>query len=149
MASPAPSGSVPFGRPSFEVPNIPGDLTIISDDRLMQLFSEYVQWQNFAATEFALAEVEEERAEASVRRIEAEGLILAPSNAKVTDTRAAINTTVVMKDARDRVLDAYARRKMTGVMAGNCERTAALLSRELTRRVGGGDINRRQMRWQP
>jgi hypothetical protein len=122
---------------------------MINDERLMQLFSEYVQWQNFAATEAALAEVEEEKAEAAVRRIEAEGLILAPSNAKVTDTKAAINTTVVMKEARDRVLDAYARRKLTVVMRDNCERTAALLSRELTRRVGGGDLNRRQMRWQP
>jgi hypothetical protein len=115
----------------------------------MQLFSEYVQWQNFAATEFALAEVEEERAEAHVRRIEAEGLVLADPKAKVTDTKAMINTTREMMAARDRVLDAYARRKMTGVMATNCERTAALLSRELSRRIGGSDLQRRQMRWQP
>jgi hypothetical protein len=54
-----------------------------------------------------------------------------------------------MMAARDRVLDAYARRKMTGVMATNCERTAALLSRELSRRIGGSDLQRRQMRWQP
>ena len=58
------------------IPDLPRDITIVSDDRLMQLFSEYVQWQNFAATEFALAEVEEERAEANVRRLEAEGFVL-------------------------------------------------------------------------
>lgn len=115
----------------------------------MQLFSEYVQWQNFAATEFALAEVAEERAEAHVRRIEAEGFVLADPKSKVTDTRALINTTQEMMDARNAVLDAYARRKMTGVMSQNCERTAALLSRELSRRIGGSDLQRRQMRWQP
>jgi carbamoylphosphate synthase small subunit len=115
----------------------------------MQLFSEYVQWQNFAATEFALAEVAEERAEANVRRIEAEGFVLADPKSKVTDTRAAINTTKEMTEARDRLLDAYATRKLTEVMRGNCERTAALLSRELSRRIGGADAQRRQMRWQP
>lgn len=115
----------------------------------MQLFSEYVQWQNFAATEFALAEVQEERAEAHVRRIEAEGFVLASPGSKVTDTRAQINTTKEMTEARDRVLDAYATRKLTGVMHANCERTAALLSRELSRRIGGADAQRRQMRWQP
>jgi hypothetical protein len=145
----APSGSGPFGRPEFQIPDLPIDITVVSDDRLMQLFSEYVQWQNYAATEFALAEVAEAKAEANVRRIEAEGLILAPSSAKVTDTKAAINTTVEMREARDRVLDAYASRKLNGVMKENCERTASLLSRELSRRIGGADVQRRQMRWQP
>jgi hypothetical protein len=116
----------------------------------MQLFSEYVQWQNFAATEFALAEVAEERAEANVRRLEAEGMVLGSGpGTKVTEVRAAINTTKEMREARDAVLDAYAKRKLTGVMSTNCERTAALLSRELSRRIGGADVQRRQMRWQP
>ena len=83
----------------------------------MQLFSEYVQWQNFAATEFALSEVAEEQAEANVRRIEAEGFVLnVGGSSKVTETRAAINTTTQMQTARDRVLDAYAKRKMTQVI---------------------------------
>jgi hypothetical protein len=116
----------------------------------MQLFSEYVQWQNFAATEFALAEVQEERAAANVRRIEAEGMVLGSTpGSKVTEVRAAINTTKEMMTARDAVLDAYATRKLTGVMKENCERTAALLSRELSRRIGGADMQRRQARWQP
>lgn len=148
--APARSGSGPFGRPEFAIPDLPYDITIVSDDRLMQLFSEYVQWQNFAATEFALAEVAEERAEADVRRIEAEGFVLGGgAGTKVTEVRAAINTTKEMQAARDRVLDAYATRKLTGVMSANCERTASLLSRELSRRIGGADMMRRQARWQP
>jgi hypothetical protein len=116
----------------------------------MQLFSEYVQWQNFAATEFAMAEVEEEQAEASVRRLTAEGFVLNYGNrTKVTETRAAIDASPEMTRARDNVLAAYAKRKMTGVMYSNCERTAALLSRELSRRIGSSDVQRRQMRWQP
>lgn len=141
---------MPFARPDFDIPLLPQDITIVSDDRLMQLFSEYVQWQNYAATEFAVAEVEEERAEASVRRLTAEGFVLnVGGSSKVTETRAAIDSSPEMQQARDRVLDAYAKRKMTGVMSQNCERTAALLSRELSRRIGGADLQRRQMRWQP
>jgi hypothetical protein len=144
------AASAPFARPDFDIPFIPGDITIVSEPRLMQLFSEFVQWQNYAATQFAEAEVEEERAEASVRRIEAEGFVLNIGGSdKVTETRAAINTTKEMMDARDRVLDAYSRRKMTGVMFSNCERTAAMISRELSRRIGGSDLLRRQARMAP
>lgn len=116
----------------------------------MQLFSEFVQWQNFAATEFAVAEVEEEQAEANVRRLTAEGFVLNfGGSSKVTETRAAIDASPEMTKARDRVLAAYAKRKMTGVMYSNCERTAALLSRELTRRVGREPVTGRQARWSP
>jgi hypothetical protein len=93
--------------------------------------------------------VAEERAEADVRRIEAQGFVLADPKSKVTDTRAMINTTKEMMAARDRVLDAYATRKLTEVMKENCERTASLLSRELSRRIGGADMQRRAMRWSP
>ena len=141
---------MPFDRPDFDIPLIPRDITIVSDERLMQLFSEYVQWQNYAATEFAQYEVAEEQAEANVRRIEAEGFVLnVGGSSKVTETRAAINNTTQMQTARDRVLDAYAKRKMTQVIYTNCERVAALLSRELTRRVGREPIERRAARWQP
>jgi hypothetical protein len=116
----------------------------------MQLFSEYVQWQNFAATEFAMAEVEEERAESALRTEEATQLVLtSPKPGYVQATQAMIKATPEVQRAKDRALDAYARRKMTGVMRDNCERTAALLSRELSRRIGGADVQRRQMRWQP
>jgi len=126
------------------------DITVVSDDRLMQLFSEYVQWQNYAATEFALAEVQEERADAALRAEEAQQLVLInPTPGYVQATQAMIKATPSVQRAKEQALDAYARRKMTGVMATNCERTAALLSRELSRRIGGADMMRRNARWQP
>lgn len=116
----------------------------------MQLFSEYVQWQNYAATEFALAEVAEERADAALRAEEATQLVLInPKPGYVQATQAMIKATPTVRAAKDRALDAYSTRKLTGVMSTNCERTAALLSRELSRRIGGSDIQRRQARWQP
>ena len=116
----------------------------------MQLFSEFVQWQNYAATELAGYEVAEDRAEATVRRLEAEGFVLnIGGSTKVTETRAAINADPKMERARQDVLNAYAKRKMTQVIFTNCERTAALISRELSRRIGRDPIERRQARWSP
>jgi hypothetical protein len=46
-------------------------------------------------------------------------------------------------------LNAYAARKMTQVILGNCERCAALISRELSRRIGGSGVERRHQRLMP
>ena len=116
----------------------------------MQLFSEFVQWQNYAATELAQYEVAEEQAEAAVRRLSAEGFVLnVGGSSKVTETRAAIDASPEMERARQNVLNVYAKRKMTQVIFTNCERTAALISRELSRRIGRDPLERRQMRWNP
>jgi hypothetical protein len=123
---------------------------MVSDDRLMEIFNGFVQWENYAATEFATAEVEEERAEADIRRIQAEGFVLGVGGSdKVTVNRAHIDSSPEMIAARGRALDAYARRKMTGVIFENCERTAAMISRELSRRIGDAGVQRRSMRWGP
>jgi hypothetical protein len=114
----------------------------------MRLFSEYVAWQNYAATQLVEHEVEETRAEADVRRISAEGLVLGRGG-KVTETKAEIATSDVMQRAQDRVIDAYAKRKVTGIIYANCERVVNLLSRELTRRVGRETPERRMNRWSP
>jgi hypothetical protein len=74
---------------------------------------------------------------------------LAPATAKVTVTRAQTATSKTMQAARDRQLEAYATRKMTQVVFANCERVVALISRELTRRVGREGTERRMNRWQP
>jgi hypothetical protein len=139
---------VPFGRPDYEIPDLPRDITIISDDRLMQLFSEYVGWQNYAATEFAMAEVTEERAEADAKRINAMTLVgMNPEKGKITVAQAGRLLSPEVERAEQDRLNAYAARKMTQVVLQNCERCAALISRELSRRIGGSGIERRNMRW--
>jgi hypothetical protein len=54
-----------------------------------------------------------------------------------------------MQTARERALEAYAARKLTQVVYANCERVVALISRELTRRVGREGPERRNARWNP
>src|SRR6476619_5790883 len=129
------SDDVPFGRPKYSIPDIPDDITIASDELLMQVFSRYVQWQNYSATQLAGAEIEEERAQRLVKRLEAEHMVLnwAKANDKVTLARAQMATSPEINEAREAELAIYAHRKLTQVIYENCERTAAMISRELTR----------------
>ena len=139
---------MPFGRPSYDIPDLPRDITIMGDGDLMKLFSEYVAWQNYAATEFAMSEVSEEKAEAKLKRVNAQALVMAnPGAGQVNMAKAGIALSTEVEKAEQERLNAYAARKMTQVVLGNCERCAALISRELSRRIGASGVERRQMRW--
>lgn len=117
----------------------------------MKLFSQYVEWQNYAAVQFAEAEVAEARAEANVKFEEATNMVTNWTNAKdkVTVARAEMAMAPEVNKARQDLLVAYAKRKLTAVVYGNCERCAQLVSRELTRRVGASPVERRNLRWNP
>ena len=137
-------------QPEYELPDLPRDLTSLADKALMILFSEFTSWLNYAAVRFAEAEVEEEKAEANLKYAEAAQMVAAqPKQGAITTAKAAGLLNPAVTTAKDRVLDAYARRKMTSVMFGNCERCVNLISRELSRRIGRDGPERRQMRWNP
>ena len=137
--------------PRYDVPEIPDDVTIISDERLMQIFLRFVAWQNFAATEFAAAEVEEERCDRHVKFLEAQHMVLNWSAAKdkVTVARAQMALDPEIDKAKNKQMEAYAQRKMRQVVYDNCAASAAALSRELTRRLGRDGVERRVGRWAP
>jgi RNA polymerase-binding transcription factor DksA len=140
-----------FGRPQFDIPDLPPDLTGVDDRLMMSLFSEFVQWQNYAAYQFAEAEVAEERAEANVKRMEAEHMVLnwGAAKDKVTLSRAQQAVDPAIDRAKQELLVAYANRKLSSVIYGNCERCAQLISRELSRRLGRDPVERRTNRWSP
>lgn len=144
-------GSGLFSQPPFDLPDLPQDLTLMSDDRLMRLFSEYTAWQNYAATRQAEAEVEEARADATVRYVEASAMVShwGGSSDKVTVAKAELSLNEDVERARQVALTAYAKRKMTQVMYTNCERAVFVVSRELSRRIGSAGAERRSMRWNP
>ena len=114
----------------------------------MILFSEYVSWQNFAATKLSEAEVEETKAEAS-QRLEENLIMMGAVKGDVVRTRATLSAEGRVVKARQRVIEAYATRKMTATVFDNCERVVNLVSRELTRRVSQLPSQRRNDRWNP
>lgn len=148
-----PAETVPiFGRPDGEIPDLPVELTSMSDDLLMELFARFTAWQNYAAVEMSNAEVGEATAEASVRFVEAQAMVKGwggTTKDKVTVAKAELTNDEDVVKARDQLLGAYARRKLTQVIYANCERCVFVISRELSRRIGNVGYERRASRWNP
>lgn len=144
-----PSESVSLGSPpEGDLPDLPRDLTELSDRDLMILFSEFVQWQNFAASRLGLAEVEERRAEAALKWAE-DLIMMGAVKGEIVKTRHTLSQDTDVAAARERALQAYAVRKTTAVVFDNCERSANLVSRELSRRQSINPTERRSNRWNP
>jgi hypothetical protein len=146
------SGGGLFDQPEYELPNLPHHLGELNDDSLMDLFVEYTAWLNYVSVQFAEAEVEEERAEARLELFKARGMALNwdlddVKDKKVTVARARMLASPEYQELQNEYLVAYARRKMTTAICSGCERSAALVSRELSRRIGQAGGERRNSRW--
>ena len=133
-------------KPEYEVPELPWDITDVSDSLLMEHFSKQLAWQNFFATQVAQAEIDEADAEAQLKTQEA---VIMLTGKKVTEARAERDVDENVIAARSTYLVAKAKRKMLQVTMENRERCANLISRELTRRVGREGNQRRSDRWTP
>jgi hypothetical protein len=116
----------------------------------MELFALYVAWNNYLDVQRVAAEIEEATAETELKVLEAVGLTAGwegPKESRVTIVRAERDMDPEVVAARSRFDQAKARRKMLAVLCGNMERAAALLSRELTRRVGRAPVEGRLAGW--
>jgi hypothetical protein len=133
-------------KPDYEVPELPWDITEVSDADLMEHFSKQLAWQNFFATQVAQAEIEEAEFEAVLKTQEA---VVMLNGKKVTEARAERDVDENVLEARSNYMVARAKRKMLQVTMENRERCANLISRELTRRVGREGNSRRSDRWTP
>lgn len=139
-------------RPSRGLPEIPLDLPDLGDKRLMELFTAYVVWNNFIDVRRVQAEIEEANAETRLKVLEAMSLAggwEGGKDARITIARAERDMDPEVIAARNEHDEAKARRKLLGVLSNNMERGAALLSRELTRRVGRAPVEGRAGRANP
>jgi hypothetical protein len=147
------SGRPLWGRPTDEFPDLPVDITAISDNRLMELFAIYTSWWNYAATVKADVENAEAEAESNLRYIQATKLIESwdgnVKESRVTVAKAERDIDPEVVRAEQRVLTAKATRRLDVVVYDNCERCANLVSREVTRRTGGRNLQGRFDRMTP
>ena len=130
-------------RPRHEFPVLPNDVTDLSDSDLMTLFREVVRWSEFLAVQKAVAEVDERYAEAALDK----GKIILGVNLKSNDGRAAAAENDDLWALQDEFMRCMAYRKVIEVTYDNSERNAALVSRELTRRVNRDARDGRADRW--
>lgn len=125
-------------KPDFAVPHLPDDVGELDDGSLMELYTQCTAWAGFMNTRLGAAEVDEHEAEAALNYVLARLLVenwTSPKDDRITVAKAERETNPEVIDKRDKWMQAKAYRKMLQTLFENTERSAALLSRELTRRT--------------
>lgn len=141
------------GSPKTDVPTLPDDLTEISDADLMEVFSEFTEWANYANGRRSALEIDEADAQAQLDIANARAVVSGwddndgKSDKRVTIAKARREIDTEVQQASERYRKVHAKKKMVTAMCDIFERNAALISRELSRRIGSGDVERRSARW--
>jgi hypothetical protein len=130
-------------QPQDSAPDLPRDVTNIGYDDLMDLWSQFTAWTDYAAVQAAIAYSEEKHLAKKIERMEQRALLVGD---KVTVSRAEVKTSDAYEHLVNEWLEAEMYRKLLETLFNNYDRDAQLLSRELTRRTS--DVRGRQERWQ-
>jgi hypothetical protein len=127
-------------RPDDYPPDIPDHLDDLSDNGLMDLYTQFMSWVSYMKAQLVKAEIDEDRESNLCRVTEAQTLIKqwgADSKGdRVTIAKAKRDVTPEVVDQQERYRVARAYRKLVEAMFESCERSSQLLSRELSRRIG-------------
>jgi hypothetical protein len=127
---------------SIEIPNFPEDITLVDDQELMVIASQYMENYNLLSTQVAIAYVAEKEAENDFDMAEAQAL-LSMTTGKATEKAGLLKAAVLaqphMQDKLKAKSYTYAYRKLIETNKENLERYYLLVSRELTRRTSSGD----------
>jgi hypothetical protein len=127
-------------------PQLPADITEIGDEELMLLYTGFSAYTDFVNTQLSCAIVDERETERQIEIMTARKtleLSTGKASDKVTIIRAQIAADEEMIALEAKFLARYAYRKMLETMSNNCERSASLCSRELTRRTAGDNFKTR------
>lgn len=126
-------------KPTTDIPEVPRHLDDLSDEDLMDLYGAFVAWISYAKADLAQAEVIEEKAASECKLIEARVLIeqwgADAKGDRVTIAKARRDTDSRVVAAQQEHLETRAYRKLVEAIFDRCERSAQLLSRELSRRI--------------
>ena len=127
--------------PEESIPQLHDDLDDISDRRMMDLFRRYTAWCGYTGVEVTLAEIEEQAADALLRKHEAFDLIRSwseqegpASGRRVAVAKAEKYTSPDVQDMLEDHAVKKAKRKLLQTLLTNYERELNAVSRELTRR---------------
>lgn len=126
------------GVPGPQAPLLPMDLGELTPDEMMNLFAEFSAWAGYAAVKVAEAEAAEDDTESDLKVAEARFMIneVEGGDEKVTVARARRDSDPEVVRLRKELRKRRAVRKLLVTYFTNYERSAAVLSRELTRRTG-------------
>ena len=126
-------------KPGILIPELPQHMDDYSDEDLMNKYSEFIAWTSYAKADMVQAEIAEEQTANDLKTIEAKVLI-EQWGADAKGDRVTIAK--ARRDTDQRVLlvqrlhqQSRAYRKLVESVFDRCERSAQLLSRELSRRI--------------
>ena len=140
--------SVP--RRPVDEPELPDDVTELHDSALMELLVLFTRWADYSGARLAMAFADERTAEAAHDLAKAKASVRdwgGTKDDRVTVAKARTETDDEVVTTRQAVLDAYAYRKLTEAVFDAHVRDAAVVSRELTRRVDREAPECRGHRW--
>lgn len=128
------------------IPQMPKDITILTDEELMRLWSEIAAWQEFTSSQVGCARVDEAAALRAVERAQA-AVMVSGWTGKATERVAIAKAKFLSDPASQDLMDEHERlhayRALVETIASNLERNSALISRELTRRTSDNTRNRK------
>lgn len=131
-------------------PALPHDLDELDDKALMEEFSLFTAWADYASAQVGLAVIAERAAELDMEWHISLYYRDAPTKRAVTLTKAEALQNPDVYEARKKYEEAYAYRRVVSDLADRYERDAAVLSRELTRRTSEGSVKAsRREKWKP
>lgn len=144
-------------KPRDEVPELHRDLTDLEDGALMDQLVVFTRWADYSGGQLAVADVDERFADAYVDQLKARHLVETydlgdedtPKSKRpgVTVARAGKSLDPIYQEAMQEKLNAYARRKLLAARHEAFERDAAVVSRELSRRIERDPSARRTARF--
>jgi hypothetical protein len=131
-------------------PALPHNLEDLDDTALMEEFSLFTAWADYASAQVGLAVISEKEAELELEWQISLHYTDAPSKKAVTLTKAEALQNSDVYEARREFEAAYAYRRVVTDLAERYERDANVLSRELTRRTSEGSVKAaRREKWKP
>lgn len=119
-----------------------------SDHEVIREMQTFVRWADYLTVQLALAEITEAASERIYRRVRDLAMLrIDAPKGQVQRAKADASLTDEVLEAEEEAAQAKAYRKIVAGLCENVERDAALLSRELSRRIGRDGPERRDRRW--
>jgi hypothetical protein len=140
-------------NPNLDIPNpeLPTDITVLSDEDLMILYTQFVIFSDFVNTQLSCAIIDEKEMDRQLASLESAKMMkyTASAGAKtsVTAVKALVEDDEDVYKLKIQHLQKYAYRKMLETLANNSERDSAVCSRELTRRTSGDNFKTRSRKF--
>jgi len=137
-------------KPTYDIPDLPRDITELHDEDLMDLFVTLTSWTDYVSPQVAVAAIDERECDRLVSVLEATAMInnwKGGSGDRVTIAKAHILLDPRVTEARQELDEKHAYRKLVETLLQNLERDAALVSRELTRRTSDSGIKTRSRKY--